>query len=641
MQDVLTSKLEQYDYKDLTLDQVNKAFGKISLLRYSQPYTLGGKCAGIVITAFGAGHTVGTIWKIKKDNEDIVYAVDFNHRKEAHLNGTVLMSTDSLVRPSLLITDAYNVLPPTPSVTRKLRDIALIDTLSERLAASGNILIPVQTSTRVLELAYTLDEYWKKHNLSFHLVFLSHQSQSTIVYAKSMLEWMGDSISQNFQSRDQPFDFRHLKCLTSIDEINNLHGPKVVLASFPSLEYGLAHDLLWTWADQPRNCVCFTERPPFGSLGYLMYEQWLQHGSATQMVPLHQDISLQLGKRVPLEGEELEEFLAREAEREALKEKDVNDIDLANLSDSDEEIEETGGLAGAPGLPVYDIYVKDHVDRKGFFKQSQAFRMYPVHEVRNRVDDYGELLDLTMFSKFEQKVPEDDMLDDDVELPDPEENIIQAIPSKYIVEDAVLSLRCFVFYVDFEGRCDEQSLYNIIQQLSPRKLMIVHGSERSTKQMLDYCRASEHITDELFAPALFEKVTVSTATNLYQVVLTDSLVSSLKLSQLNEYNLAYISGIIKTQETPQGQQLILEPLPPTLQKQRKAVSVGDVKFSELKRHLAQQGFKAQFAAGGILVVNDRYVIQKNVQGAITIQGRVQEDYYRLREVIYGFQAMLQ
>lgn len=59
IQDVLASKLAQREFPDLTTDEVAKAFGKITLLRYSQPYTLSGKCAGIVISAFGAGHTIG------------------------------------------------------------------------------------------------------------------------------------------------------------------------------------------------------------------------------------------------------------------------------------------------------------------------------------------------------------------------------------------------------------------------------------------------------------------------------------------------------------------------------------------------------------------------------------------------------
>ena len=46
------------------------------------------------------------MWKVvKMGEEDIVYAVDFNHKKERHLNGCEL---EKLARPSLLITDAFN-----------------------------------------------------------------------------------------------------------------------------------------------------------------------------------------------------------------------------------------------------------------------------------------------------------------------------------------------------------------------------------------------------------------------------------------------------------------------------------------------------------------------------------------------------
>jgi len=44
---------------------------------------LADKGEGIVIAPHVAGHLLGgTVWKITKDGEDVVYAVDFNHRKE-------------------------------------------------------------------------------------------------------------------------------------------------------------------------------------------------------------------------------------------------------------------------------------------------------------------------------------------------------------------------------------------------------------------------------------------------------------------------------------------------------------------------------------------------------------------------------
>jgi hypothetical protein len=44
-----------------------------------------GKGTGIEITPYAAGHMVGgTIWKIKKEAEEIIYAVDYNHKKERY-----------------------------------------------------------------------------------------------------------------------------------------------------------------------------------------------------------------------------------------------------------------------------------------------------------------------------------------------------------------------------------------------------------------------------------------------------------------------------------------------------------------------------------------------------------------------------
>ena len=67
-------------------------------LKYNQSVSLRGKGEGIVITPLPAGHMIGgTIWKIVKDGEeDIIYAVDYNHKKERHLNGCEL---DRVLRP--------------------------------------------------------------------------------------------------------------------------------------------------------------------------------------------------------------------------------------------------------------------------------------------------------------------------------------------------------------------------------------------------------------------------------------------------------------------------------------------------------------------------------------------------------------
>lgn len=98
-----------------------------------------GKCQGITITPFSAGHTLGgTIWKIRSPSAGtIVYAVDMNHMRERHLDGTVLFRASAggifepLARPDLFITDAdrANVI----TSRRKDRDAAMIGGPQSRL----------------------------------------------------------------------------------------------------------------------------------------------------------------------------------------------------------------------------------------------------------------------------------------------------------------------------------------------------------------------------------------------------------------------------------------------------------------------------------------------------------------------------
>ena len=92
-----------------------------------------GKCQGLTITAFNSGHSLGgTIWKIRSPSSGtIVYAVDLNHLRERHLDGTVLLRGsgsggvfEALARPDIFITDAdrvHNIM-----CRRKDRDAQLI-----------------------------------------------------------------------------------------------------------------------------------------------------------------------------------------------------------------------------------------------------------------------------------------------------------------------------------------------------------------------------------------------------------------------------------------------------------------------------------------------------------------------------------
>ena len=91
------------------------------------------------------------MWKIGKDAEDVVYAVDYNVRKERHLNGTPF---DAIHRPALLITDASSIEREVPNKTT--RDAKIVDSILSSLRMNGNVLIPIDPAGRVLELILML-----------------------------------------------------------------------------------------------------------------------------------------------------------------------------------------------------------------------------------------------------------------------------------------------------------------------------------------------------------------------------------------------------------------------------------------------------------------------------------------------------
>ncbi|KAJ6851686.1 cleavage and polyadenylation specificity factor subunit 2 [Iris pallida] len=305
MYDHYIARRQVSDFDLFTLDDIDSAFQNVTRLTYSQNHHLSDKGEGIVIAPHVAGHLLGgTVWKITKDGEDVVYAVDFNHRKERHLNGTVL---ESFVRPAVLIADAYNAL--NNQVYKRQRDQEFLDAILRVLKADGNVLLPVDTIGRVLELLLILEQYWSQQHLTYPIYFLTNVATSTVDYVKSFLEWMSDSIAKSFEhTRDNAFLLKNITLIINKSELEKLpEAPKVVLASMASLEVGFSHDIFVEWATEANNLVLFTEKGQFGTLARML-----------QVDPPPKAVKVIMSKRVPLVGDEL---IAFEEAKERIKKK--------------------------------------------------------------------------------------------------------------------------------------------------------------------------------------------------------------------------------------------------------------------------------------------------------------------------------
>lgn len=364
-----------------TNQEIASYFALIHPLKYSQPHQplaspLSPPLNGLTITAYNAGHTLGgTIWHIQHGLESIVYAVDWNQARENVLAGAAWLGgagaggaevIEQLRKPTALICSSRGAERVALPGGRAKRDELLLDMIKSSVSKGGIVLIPTDSSARVLELAYLLEHAWRTENANedsslrtANLYLASNNIGATIRYARSMLEWMDDGIIREFEaltggqqqkqdgdpagrtSGSGPFDFKFLRLLDrkgqldrALNETDNLGRSvgKVILASDSSMEWGFSKEVLRRITDDKRNLVILTEKTGLaaennsqGSIARTLLTLWeeRQDGLATETNangdPLEQvygggkEVQIRDAKRVALEGNDLavyQQFLA-------------------------------------------------------------------------------------------------------------------------------------------------------------------------------------------------------------------------------------------------------------------------------------------------------------------------------------------
>lgn len=636
MYDHYLSRKQVSEFDLFTLDDIDSAFQNATRLTYSQNYHLSGKGEGIVIAPHVAGHLLGgTVWRITKDGEDIIYAVDFNHRKERLLNGTAL---PTFTRPAVLITDAINALTSQPP--RQQREKEFVGTILNTLRADGNVLLPVDTAGRVLELLLVLEEYWTQNNLTYPIFFLTYVASSTIDYVKSFLEWMSDSIAKSFEhTRDNAFLLRHVTLLINKSDLDNVpEGPKVVLASMASLEAGFSHDIFVEWAADSRNLVLFTERGQFGTLACKL-----------QAKPPPKAVKVIMSKRVPLVGDEL---AAYEEEQSRIKEEALK----ASF------IKEEPKAAREPDLTVGDPMVIDssatHSLSDGGGQQSGVYRdilidgfvppsssvapMFPFYDNYSEWDDFGEVINPDDY------VIKDEDMDQGALQMNGELNgkldegsvslFLDTTPSKVVSNELTVQVKCSLLFKDFEGRSDSFSVKMILSRVPPLKLVLVHGSAEATEHLKQHCVSS--VCPHVYAPRIEETIDVTSDLCAYKVQLSEKLMSNVLFKKLGDYEIAWVDAEVGQTESGMLSLLPLStPAPP-----HKSVLVGDIKLSDFKQFLASQGVQAEVSSG-ILRCGEHVTLRKVADASqksgsggvqqIILEGPLSGEYYKIRDYLYS------
>ncbi len=68
--------------------------------------------------------------------------------------------------------------------------------MTATLTSRNSLLLPCDSSTRVLELLVLLDQHWSYSRLKFPICLLSRTGQEMLTFVKSMMEWLGGTISK-------------------------------------------------------------------------------------------------------------------------------------------------------------------------------------------------------------------------------------------------------------------------------------------------------------------------------------------------------------------------------------------------------------------------------------------------------------
>ena len=693
MYDVFQSRSAKEDFTTFSLADIDNAWDNFVQLRYQQPCTLSGKAEGITVSPLNAGHQIGgALWKITKESEEIVYAVDYNHAQDRHLDGTVLVD---LPRPNILITDAYTALDKPLAGGKKAREHALLERVRISVEQGGNVLLPVDSTGRVLELLIVLDECWQRNNLRHvTLAFLSPESRSTVDMAASQTEWLSKHVNQRFvNSRQNVFALPHVHRCTSISQLRRLPYPQVVLASGLDLESSsFALDLFAEWVADHRNQVILTQKARPGCLARRLYDAV----AANRPIPT-QAVVLQMFERVPLEGRELlehqerERLAALEAQQKLEDDEDDDeqdegapDADMADLTAADAAATATGGERGTGdtamgegeataatpraaetprgggGAGMWGAAKRQKTAKTQARRAEGRFLLFPHKEDMYQFDEYGEVCDTSVFLKADQDLEIEGATTETInfsgvatsEGPVKAEDIIDKpqtdVPTKSISKVVKVHIRCPVSFVDFGGRSDGASAHTILEHLKPSKVIIVHAAEEATEALRNFCIQKVTEPDSTLAPPVGEAVLASSDTNIYKIKLDSALAQALQFVRVGAFDVAYLDAVIDcseeaapdkakkgTWQEDKNKELpvlkLRQGVEPTGSSGKPFAFIGDVKLSDLKLLLDSNKYKTELKAG-MLVVNGQIIIRKSGHRMV-FEGQICRELHAVRKLL--------
>ncbi|TKY86623.1 hypothetical protein EX895_004262 [Sporisorium graminicola] len=219
---------------------------QIEAVDFHQDVSIAG---GLRFTSYHAGHVLGAcMFLIEIAGLRILYTGDFSREEDRHL----VQAEIPPVKPDVLICEStYGTQTHEPRLDKEHRFTSQIHHIIKR---GGRVLLPVFVLGRAQELLLLLDEYWAAHPElhSVPIYYASALAKKCISVYQTYIHTMNDHIRTRFNRRDNPFVFKHISNLRSLEKFED-RGPCVMMASPGFMQSGVSRELLERWAPDKRN----------------------------------------------------------------------------------------------------------------------------------------------------------------------------------------------------------------------------------------------------------------------------------------------------------------------------------------------------------------------------------------------------
>ena len=196
-----------------------------------------------------------------------------------------------------------------------------------------------------------------------------------------------------------------------------------------------------------------------------------------------------------------------------------------------------------------------------------------------------------------------------------------------VVRSTFINAEKSYFLCDF--RADSISVKLTLAKIQPRKLILMNVSQSNALMLTEYCKLYLPIEEIILAE---NTVQLIASMSIHPIKLTEEFYNSMKFLPVDGYEVAYINGEVKIEQ---------EQLHFACEENNKksfGYFLGSVKLGHLRGILIEQGYKAEFREGK-LVINDRVVLYKqgNTGGIqyYTIEGVMSKEYFDIRKIIYS------